>query len=217
MRKLLPFALSLFLIVGLFFFGCQKKTPATSTTAPQNCNYTQWTGPSNCATSGYYAVSNTKCCPAGYPFSDAGSGKCYATCEEAVSALGNVAIYRYNDGSTTGGSTTGGSTTGGTTTGGTTTGGSCPSMASYVSVVGIVKNTCGNTNDLKITIKNNSTQRLAVDIALKRVDGTWDCGIATPQAGATDSYYICKSTGEYKIRALVYTDWINNCTFGTCP
>jgi hypothetical protein len=94
----------------------------------------------------------------------------------------------------------------------------CTSMNSYVGVVSAAyTNMCGNTNDMKVIIKNNSTQRLAVRISIKGKNGTWQCGVATPVAGATDSYYVCNSTGEYKIQSLLYTDFNNNCSFGACP
>jgi hypothetical protein len=140
---------------------------------------------------------------------------------EVASAFPNQAIYRYNDDAPpiTGGTTTGGTTTGGTTTGGTTTGGSpCPSMNSYISFVSVVFNACTNNSGATFTFKNNSTQKLEVRIPIKLLNGTYSCQFATPNAGATFNVWTCNSTNTYgTIKSMLYSDWINNCSFGACP
>jgi hypothetical protein len=122
-------------------------------------------------------------------------------------------------GTTTGGSTTGGTTTGGTTTGGTTTGGACASMNSYISFVSVVYNSCTNNSGATFTFKNNSSQKLEVKVPIKLNDGTWSCQYASPNAGATFSVWACNTTTTYgTIKSMLYSDWINNCTFGSgCP
>ncbi len=72
------------------------------------CTYVQWTGTLNCQ-SGYYPVSNTTCCPTGYPYFFGTS--CYATCQGADGAANGATVYRYNDGSGGGGGGGGGSCT----------------------------------------------------------------------------------------------------------
>ena len=91
-------------------------------------------------------------------------------------------------------------------------------MNSYVTIVSAAyNNMCGNTNDLKVIFKNNSSQRLAIQIAIQKMDGTWNCGLATTLSGVTDYYYTCNSSGHYVIRAYTYNDWMNGCNFTTCP
>lgn len=67
------------------------------------CTYVQWTGTGSCQ-SGYYPVSNTGCCPDGFPYSSGGG--CYTTCQGA--AANGATVYRYNDGTGGGGGGGGG-------------------------------------------------------------------------------------------------------------
>ena len=229
MRKILK---NLFLIVAIvsLFSSCAKETTPT-TTNPTPCYYVQWTGIGNCNNTGF-PISNTSCCPTGSPFSYMG-GLCYTTCEAANQATNGATVYRYNDGNLGGGGAGYNCISGNCTAVSSNAqystlsacqsacsngGGNCPAMDSYVGIVSATfNNMCGNTNDLKIIFKNNSSQRLAIHIAIKKINGTWDCGIATTLSGNTDSYYACQSTGDYQIRAYLYTDWVGGCNFPNCP
>ncbi len=201
MKKLITSSIVLATLLLIIIVSCKKKETTTTPPTPP-CNYVQWTGTGNCNQSGYYAVSTISCCAAGFPFHNSVTGKCYETCEAAYRANNSGQITRYNDGAS----------------GGTTTGpGSCPSTNSFLSISSVFNNMCGNTNDCKVTYKNNSNQRLAVKVSIKKVDGTWQCGVGTPQPGETLSYYACKSTGQYNYKSMTYNDWLI-CGFGSsCP
>ncbi len=124
--------------------GTSTGGTTTGGTTTGGCNYTQWSGTSSCANTGYYPVYTGKCCGSAYPFYNVATGQCYQTCTAAYNANPNGQIYRYNDGGS--GTTTGGTTTGGTTTGGTTTGGTTTNYALFYTT---------NCNCGTITIKIN--------------------------------------------------------------
>lgn len=100
------------------------------------CTYVQWTGTLNCEI-GYYPVSNTTCCPTGYPYFFGTS--CYATCQDADGAANGATVYRYNDG------TGGGGGGGGGTAGYNCVSGSCGYVSSGASygTLSECENDCG--------------------------------------------------------------------------
>ena len=70
------------------------------------CNYQQSYEVNNC-NEGWYAVSETKCCPEDYPYHCSVTASCYATCEAAQLACNGVSTTRANLSGGTGGNTSG--------------------------------------------------------------------------------------------------------------
>lgn len=99
-----------------------------------------------------------------------------------------------------------------------TTTGSCASMSSYISFVSCEYNACTNNSGATFRFKNTSNQKLEVRVPIKLNSGTWTCEYASPAAGATFDVWTCNSTKTYgTIEALLYEDWVKNCTFSACP
>ena len=196
--------------IAISFCSCEKEEIIEE---DNPCSYTQWTGTGNCS-SGYYPVYTGKCAPQGYPFYNTATGSCYSSCTAAYEANSGGLIYRSNENGNSGSSSSGGSGSG---SGSGSGGSSCASKNSNVSATTSWINNCGSSDDLSVKVKNNSTQKLAIRIAIKKKTGVWDCGLQYGVAsGATFTYYSCHASGDYLVYTMTQTDNDGGCKFPTC-
>ncbi|WP_304344790.1 hypothetical protein [Chryseobacterium koreense] len=113
-----------------------------------------------------------------------------------------------------GGGNGGGGNGGGGNGGG---GGSCNSMNASISTTYSWPKNCGNPDDLSITAKNNSGEILAIRIAIKKKNGTWDCGLKYGVGpNSTMTYWSCSATGEYRVYSMKQSDNDAGCKFPVC-
>ena len=227
----------LFLILAMStvcFYSCKddEDLPSPGGGGTGGCDYTQWTGTSQCSED-YYPVYNNSCCPSGYPFYNTSTSKCYVSCDAANNASSSGSVYRYNtSGGGGGGGNTGGYncvsgdcqyvTTGGQYAtlsacesacgGGGSGGNDCTNMTSYTSATAKWISNCGGTNeDLSVKVTNNSNQTLYIRIEIEKTNGKWDCGGETIPPGDYTTYWSCDGTGNYKWRAILGSEFGNGC------
>jgi hypothetical protein len=194
------------IIITIFSCVEEEKDEETYDDSSNTCDYTQWTGTGNC-NSEYYPVYTGVCAPKGYPFYNTKTTRCYTTCTAAYDADPQGIIYRSNENGNTGS----GSDTG------TGSGSSCASMNSYVAATTSWINNCGSSDDLSVKVKNNSSQKLAIRIAIKKKTGQWDCGLQYGvAAGSTFTYWSCHSTGDYRVYSMLQSDNDSGCKLPAC-
>ena len=204
-----------FLLVSLIavsYFSCTKEEVIEG---DNSCSFTQWTGTGSCANG--YPVYTGKCAPAGYPFYNTATDYCYTSCSAAYEANPSGSIYRSNENGNTSGSGSGSGTGSGSGSGSGSGTPSCASWNSSVSVTTSWINNCGSKDDLSVKVTNNSQQKLAIRIAIKKKNGVWDCGLQYGVAsGKTSTYYSCHASGDYRVTTMLQTDNDKGCKFPTC-
>lgn len=105
-----------------------------------------------------------------------------------------------------------------TTAGLCVTGSTCTDNGHCVTTVSARRGaSCGDASSLDVTVRNDCTGSIAIQLCLRRIDGTCNCGLNSAVApGGTVSYFTCASTGVWTYRAGSPSDVARGCFPSGC-
>ncbi|MEZ4916490.1 MAG: hypothetical protein R2836_05845 [Chitinophagales bacterium] len=160
-----------------------------------NCNYTNYSGSTNCGT-GAVAVNSTTCCPSSSPYYCPSTGLCYGSCEYAQSAGCGSIVKGVNSGGGGGG------------------GSSCTwNYTSGLQVIPTWGGDCNNPNSFSISVKNNYAFKVKVYSCVQRIDGAYSSygDVNGINPGATGYLgFVCEGSGQYILYSEKWDTYIAN-------
>jgi hypothetical protein len=76
---------------------------------------------------------------------------------------------------------------------------------------------CGSTTSLDVTVRNTCGNAIAVQICIRRSNGTCDCFLNSSLAGGGQmSSYSCNTANLYGVEAHATQDFARGCFGGRC-